>query len=97
MKRYRREIQEDLDDEQLDINVDPIDEPDEPVDPDEMQTRPNKYKFRNLDEVMNPDNYDSLPEERKRIYTYKDSRGAFTMGVQRKLTCALEEEPPSMY
>ena len=41
---------------------------------------PRKQKFHNLEEVTDENNYDELPPQRKKTYTYKNARGTFTMG-----------------
>ena len=76
-----------------DPNLDPDAETDVPTDPDERRARPNKYKFKNFDRVMNIDNYDPLHEQDKKNYRYKDSKGTFLMNwAQRVLMLVLEEE-----
>ena len=56
-------------------------EPEEPADPDEMQPH-RKYKFKSLNNVMNPENYDLLLEQPKKNFQYyKDSKGTFIMNL----------------
>lgn len=68
-------------DEDEDEFVDDVDDapPDNSNDPDESAPRPNKYKFKNLDAVVDPKNYDPLPEQPYEEFRYQDSRKKFVM------------------
>ena len=70
----------DEDDEEEGENRNPDAEPDEP-DIGELQPRPRKYKFKNLDDVANVENFDDLPPQPKIDSRYVDSTGKFIMNL----------------
>ena len=67
----------DEDDEEEDENRNPDAEPDI----GELQPRPRKYKFKNLDDVANVKNFDDLPSQPKIDSRYVDSTGKFIMNL----------------
>ena len=70
----------DEDDEEEDENRNPDAEPNEP-DIGELQPHPRKYKFENLDDVANVENFDDLPPQPKIDSRYVDSTGKFIMNL----------------
>ena len=58
------------------VDVEPIDEVEFD---DEVEAVPRKQKFFNLDDVLNLENYDILPEQESSQFHYTNSKGQFTM------------------